>query len=208
MLTFEPVEHIYQWDGLPVPSVTQILNQWIRPSGSPYYVDTFSGATILAETFEAARDAGSAIHKGAAYILTGQGLDWDALSPELVAPLRQLEEWVRLFKVEPLYVEEPMFSTVLGVAGTPDILCRINGDKHAVALVDIKTGAYGLVAPQLYAYETIFREFHKCRKLIKRYVLHLPKNGGIYQFKPVEDNYAWPFFLARLSQWRYLKSKG
>src|SRR3990167_7667643 len=100
MLTFEPATHTYRYGEKKICSVTEVLGQWLLPPGASYYVNTFTGESVPADTFEAARVMGSAIHVGAAYILKGQGLNWDTLAPELVEPFRQLEAWIKMFRVE------------------------------------------------------------------------------------------------------------
>ena len=211
--TFDPETHTYRVNGEPVPSVTQVLGQWLLPPGAAYYINTFTGATIDAEKFEAARKGGNAIHRGAAYLLKGQGLDWGALAPDLVAPLKQCGEWIRLFGVEPLYVEKPMFSEALGVAGTPDLICSLNGNKDYLALVDIKTGLVNdMVGAQTAAYEKLLRDFNlrdfkKIWQAIKRYSLILPRDGSPFKFSPLDDKDDYAFFCARLTQYNYLKRR-
>ena len=207
-LTFDPEKHEYHANGELVPSVTQVLGQWLLPNSGAYYIDTVTGQTIDAESFGQAREAGNAIHKGAAYLLKGEGLNWNALATELAAPLRQCEEWIKTFGVKPLYVEEPMYSKTLGVAGTPDVLCAIYGDPHGLALVDIKTGLVNdMVGPQTAAYEKLARDFKGIRKIIRRYSLVLPRNGSPYKFTPLTDEKDYAFFCARLTQFNYLKGR-
>ena len=208
-LTFDPEKHEYRANGELVPSVTQVLGQWLLPSGGAYHINTFTGQTIDAEKFENARESGNAIHKGAAYLLEGKGLNWNALAPQLVAPLRRCEEWIKTFGVKPLYVEEPMYSKPLGVAGTPDVLCTIYGDPHGLALVDIKTGLVNdMVGPQTAAYEKLTRDSKGIRKIIRRYSLVLPRDGSPYKFTPLTGEQDYAFFCARLTQFNYLKKGG
>ena len=209
-LSFEPKGHVYRWNGQVVPSVTQVLHQWIRLEWSGVYVNTLSGATVDAVIFEAAGKVGKDIHIGAAYLLRGQGLDWDALSPDLVSPLKQCEVWVKLFSVKSLHVEEPMYSERLVVAGTPDLICTLNGDAKTIALVDIKTGlANDMVGAQTSGYEMIAREAKTIRKIIKRYSLVLPRDGSAYKFKPL-DGYVddATYFMACLTRHNYLRKRG
>ena len=39
-----------------------------------------------------------------------------------------------------------------------------------------------------------------------RYVLHLPKDGGEFQFKPLTDLRDWGMFQARMYQFNYLRA--
>lgn len=206
-LVFIPDSHTYLLDGERVPSVTQVLDEWreVKVYGRRFLVAA-SGAVVEGEVMDSAKDFGIAIHDGAKLILTGE-LDWDFLDPALVAPLRQFEKWVEDYDVQPLYIEQPMASKRHRVAGTPDLIGDLRGFRH-LCLVDFKTGAHALVAPQVCAYEMIFREEYKYRKPITKHVLYIPKDGRDYQFKPVEDNEAWSFFLSRLYQWVYLNQRG
>lgn len=207
MLNFDENEHVYRWDGEVVPSVTQAIQEWVRRPGSSYYVNTFTGVSVPAEYFEPARDFGSAVHKACKYLLTGEGLDWDSLDPVLVPPLRQFEQWTKDFKVKPLYIETPMYSHKHRVAGTPDLLCYLNGDKSFVALPDFKTGLDSpMTGPQTAAYEMISREDRKIRQVIRRFKLGLPKNGAQYRFTPLTNSHDLAFFLARRFQYSYLQN--
>lgn len=203
--TFDPEGHIYRLDGRVLPSVTQSLNEWreVTVYGKRFFIHTINGTVVEGEVMDNAAAFGRAIHVGAALILQDD-LDWGDLDPALVAPLREFEKWVDDYKVKPVHIEEPMYSEKYGVAGTPDLIGEIQGFRHR-CLVDFKTGAHALVAPQVYAYEMIYREQYKYRKPIIKHVLYLPKDGSAYQFKLVEDQEALPFFLSRLFQHNYLR---
>ena len=202
MLDFDEESHVYRWDGEVVPSVTQALKEWVKVQlgRREYYVGTIDGTVVDAETFEAAGDFGTAIHKACHLIMLDQ-LDWDAIDEDLIPCLVQFEQWLDDFKFKPEYIEHAMYSQKYGYAGTPDIRGLIL--KKNQGLVDIKTGLYNMVGPQTVAYDELFKENERKRKSVDRYVLHLPKDGTGYTFKRIEKRGDWKYFLNRLSQWRY-----
>jgi len=202
MLHFEEDEHIYRWNGIIVPSVTQALQEWVKVKLGryDYYVHTIKGTAVNAVDFEAAGDFGTAVHRACHYIMLDQ-LDWATVDDALIPCLVQFEQWIEDFKFKPEYIEHQMYSKKLGYAGTADIRGTILNNK--IVLPDIKTGIYSMVGPQTAAYEELFKETERKRKAAERYVLYLPKDGSKYKFEPVKAQGDWRFFLNRLSQWRY-----
>lgn len=208
MLEFDPATHTYTYDGRVVPSVTQVIGEWIpvKHMGFDYLVNAFTGEMVAAEKFREAADFGTAVHKGAKLILTGEGLDWDALDPALEPPLRQLERWIGDFKVEPRHVEVPMYSKRYGVAGTPDIICFVL--KNRLIVCDIKTGSLGAVGAQTAGYEILYREeYRRLSVKISRYALRLPKDGRPYDFIPMRNPEDKQFFLSRVFQYHYARKE-
>lgn len=211
-LVFKEKEHIYEYEGRRIPSVTSILNIWILTHAG--YVNTISGVVIGKEVFEAAQDFGTAIHLAIKYLLT-TGLNWDGLDPSLIPPLKQAERWINDWKIKPIQeftrvfiVEQPMMSKRYGYAGTLDIFCEISKVKGEVlCLTDWKTGDYGNASAQLAAYENLVREYTGCRKTIEKRVLYLPKDGGDYKFEQMNDKDSWSYFLSRLNCYKYERGK-
>ncbi len=205
--TFDAETHIYRLDGRVIPSVTQILGEFcpVTISGRDYYVNAFTGSVVGMEKFDKAADFGTAVHRGCTLILLhGKDfLDWDALAPELVGPLRQFVRWMAEWKPEVILAEAPLYSRKYGYAGTPDFVAKI---KRKVAVVDIKTGAFDMAGPQVAAYGELYKENYRYRGAVGRYVLHLPKNGGSYKFVPLTNGKDWNFFKSRLYQVQYLQS--
>lgn len=210
MLAFESDTHIYKWNGQVVPSVTQVIGEWrlVTISGRDYYINVFTGGVVDAGKFDKAADIGTAVHKACGIILEygRDGLDWDALAPELVLSLRHFVLWMEEWKPEILTVEESLYSRQYGYAGTSDIAVRI---KRKVAVVDIKTGVmFDMAGPQVAAYGELYKENHRYRGSVGRYVLHLPKlgNGREYKFMPLTNGKDWNFFKSRLYQAQFLQS--
>lgn len=198
MLTFSPADHRYEWNGQPVPSVTQVLGEFITIG--VVYISTFTGAHILAERMEAARDFGTAVHQMIALDVAGD-LDEDALDPALAAVLHQWHRVCCMVRPEIIMSETPLYCSAHGYAGTPDLVCKIKG---VLSIIDVKTGMMGLCGPQLAAYEMPVREHLKTRARFDRYGLHLPKDGSGAKLIKYEDRNDWEFFKCRLFQWRYL----
>jgi len=202
MLTFDEKEHRYEADGITVPSVTQILGEFIRVDiGAGWYVSTFTGQMIKADVFEAAGRMGTAIHDMIHYYLEDD-LDVEALSPELMAVLVQFREWQDMFKPEIMHTEKRGYSEKYGFAGTMDLVCKIGRD---IWIPDYKSGAYNTAGPQLAAYEKLYQESIDSHSPVKRAVLRLPKDGSKFKWVPMTDRKDWLFFQARKFQYDYLR---
>lgn len=205
--TFCEKTHTYKNKGVRIPSVTQILNEWVKIKtnrDAHYYVHTVSGVTISAETFRYAGDRGNAIHHGTKLVLEGI-LDWDVLDAILVDPLHKFETWMKEYDVHmgvDTQCEVSMMSERYQYAGTPDIITPIKG---VMSVIDIKTGAWGQAAAQLEAYEQLYREITGYKGKINHYVLDL--SGKKYDFRQVKDVGAWPFFLNSLGRYKYLTAQ-
>jgi len=124
--------HIYTFEGVVLPSVTQILEA--------------EGAVDTTFYDEYSRHRGSMVHLATHLDDTGE-LDEDSVDP-VIRPY--LEAWRRFkresgFTVE--YSEVPMMSTAYRYAGTPDVLGRFpenNGPARAVVELH-EDGKYKLV---------------------------------------------------------------
>lgn len=202
MLTFTEEGHRYEWNGQPVPSVTTILGEFITIG--VVYISTFTGARILAENMERARDFGIAVHKMIALDIAGE-LDEDALDPALAAVLSQWHRLCCMVRPEIIMSETPVYCSAHNYAGTPDIVCKIKG---ILSIIDCKTGLMGMCGPQTAGYELPVREHLKTRARFDRYGLHLPKDGGQYKLVKYSDRNDAAFFMSRLFQHNYLKAKG
>lgn len=203
MLTFDPEKHQYQWNGQPVQGVTSILNEWLKVTiaGERYHVNRFSGVAIPSWKMEEAGQAGTDIHKGCQLIIQG-GVDWSALAPEYVAPLRQFDKFLAEIKPNILYSEAPIYHPKHHYAGTVDIIAMIG---KALCFIDIKTGDSSTVGPQLSAYERGWTAYDKYIGRTERYALWLPKDGSPYKFEQLKNEFDWDFFKTCMFQNSYLK---
>jgi hypothetical protein len=102
-------------------------------------------------------------------------------------------------KIQPLVIEEAIFSKKFRYAGKPDIICRVNGK---VAVIDIKTGDYIATAHwQTAAYLKMYNEYADIPGIeaTERYLLLMPE-GGAACLRKVESNVEKDFadFLSML----------
>lgn len=204
MLTFDEITHTYKCEGRVVPSVTQVLREYVKIDiGLGIYISTITGQFVFADVFEAAGAVGTAIHKMILYYIEND-LSEEGLSPSLLAVLDRYKEWEQTFKPEYLYIEEPLYSSRYDYAGTPDIVCMIDRCR---TIIDIKTGAYGMAGPQLAAYERLDTESNGSHFPRARAVLYLPKDGSTFKWEPQINRRDWKFFEARLFQYIYLTGR-
>lgn len=202
MLKFEPNGHEYRWNNQIVPSVTQILGEFLHIGH--FYISTFTGASIPAYRMEAARDFGTAVHRMIALDIAGE-LDEETLDDRLLAVLKNWQQLRGMIRPEIIMSETPLYCSAHNYAGTPDIVCKIKG---VLSIIDCKTGLLGHCGPQLSGYEIPVREHLKTRARFDRYGLHLPKDGGAAKLIKYEDRNDWEFFKCRLFQYRYLRGRG
>jgi hypothetical protein len=198
MLTFNTALHEYKKLGKTVPSVTQVINEWLKVAigGEKWHVNRFTGVAIPSRKMDEGAAKGADLHKGCNLILQG-GIDWDSLAEEYVPPLRQFEQWLKDFDIQPLYSELMVYNSRMGYAGTIDLVVPI--DK-ALAFIDIKTGECGTVGPQLAAYEKAYCDQEKYVGRTARYALWLPKSGKPYKFEKLTNEGDWDFFKSCLFQ--------
>jgi len=194
MLTFDEATHTYRWNNVIVPSVTGIINEFqqITINGSQYHVNRYTGAVIPSYLMEEGAAKGKDIHKGCELILQG-GIDWNALDPEYVDPLRQFEKWLSDFNINPFYTEFQFYHPKFHYAGTIDIIAII--DK-TLSFIDIKTGECSTVSWQLSAYESGYCAHERYVGRTARYALWLPKSGDKYKFEKMIDTNGFECFKA------------
>lgn len=197
-LIFNKDTHEYAIEGRRVPSVTQILGEWVQVK--EYYVNTFTGTLVAASVFKEAGDRGTAVHEAVNILLT-LDLDWEYLDPALIYPLKQFIAWREKFKPQLVTTGYPMYSRAHGFAGTPDPFYLING---MLTFVDIKTGLeHPMVGPQTAAYVQMYREISKFKGGIKRYSLYLPMKKGTYKYEALDNKMDWQFFRAKHFCYKY-----
>lgn len=179
MNTFDPVSHKYSIDGRPVPSVTQVLNS------------VLGDAIWHASEWHMQR--GTAVHACAALIAQGKSFEHD---PEIDGQVRACRKFFADFQPEVLEVEKPLYSEAYNFAGTPDLICMINGKK---CVVDFKASLTDLVFLQLGGYAVLYG--------IIGYGIGVElKDDGDYKATPIvkTDRYRNEF-LACLSVWNIRK---
>lgn len=201
-IVFDEAAHRYTWadTGATIPSVTQIINEFIGPvdvNGASVFVHRVTGQVIYADVLTAASDFGSAVHRVVELALT-HGIDAIYYPEKIECSVQALAQWQRDFNPEIIQLEGRMASQQYGYAGTFDILCYLPSTKR-LSLIDVKTGIGNMTGVQTSAYERLIRENTGERKAIDRYKLRLPKvPGETYRLIPCSNPQDWVYFTHRL----------
>ena len=187
MLKFDKGNHAYTYDGQPVPSVTQVLQDC-------RLID-FTMVPEAALTDAAA--FGTAVHLACDYFDLGQ-LDGESLNADVNKCLTQWIKFLADFKVEIIESEGQIYSSRYRYAGTFDRVVKING---RITLLDIKTGikqkAHGV---QTAAYSKAYHEMTG-ERVLDRAGVYLDADS--YKFEPHRDKSDESVFMCALSIYNY-----
>lgn len=188
-LEFDRQNHVYLLNDYRVPSVTQILKEFveIRLGGIEYLVHTTSGMVMDKPDMALKADWGTAVHDGCRLLVLGHDLDWDSLDESLVEPLEKFKEFSDNYMFRPEVVEQPLYGSYQGFdfAGTPDFIGMVLGKR---CVIDIKTGTVmGMVGPQTAAYEFMFRQRTNFHGNISRAVLRYDKTSKRWLMKALKS---------------------
>lgn len=131
-LSFDAELHRYAWNGVTVPSVTQLLQPLVSYTG------------IDPAVLEAAQDRGSDVHE-ACHLFELEMLDEEYLRAESPYILGYVEGWKAFIRdCAPVWtrMETPLYHPVHRFAGTPDREGGFlyGGVRVTEATLDIKTG--------------------------------------------------------------------
>lgn len=146
-LLFYDDKHRYELDGTELTSVSELTK-----SMSSLNIDECMGNTL-----DVAAERGVICHKVIELILSGENVDG-----EYPAQYQPYVDGIVKFLAEndiiPIYIEKPFASEILGIAGTPDLICLFNGiltitDNKFVSSVDKSS-----VSAKLNAYRKICEE--------------------------------------------------
>ena len=184
-LTFEPVSHTYAYNGVVLPSVTQILapiTDWsfLSDEDKAWYADR-----------------GTAVHTATALDDLG-----DLVEESVHESIRgYLESWRGLLRdasIELLSVEERVCHPALGYAGTLDRRALVN-KRHAV--IDIKAGvklaSHGV---QVHGYKRAWNHWPpKLEHIQTCYTAYLQKDGKPAKLEPWTDTLHDQQFVALLT---------
>lgn len=184
---FIPETHTYTLDGVPVPSVTQLL----KPIGTDF-------SMIRPDVLENKRQLGTVVHEACEYDDDGD-LHEESL-PAVVVPY--VTAW-RRFRSDTgatiLANELQLVHEALRFAGTIDRMAEIDGERW---LLDIKTSAepvpsYGV---QLAGYQLLM---HMDDQPVRRATVHLRADGTyrMHEFKNPNDLAAFRALLA-IHNWK------
>lgn len=203
-------KHVYRnpETGRVIPGTTSVLGEYIKVErwDDTYFVHGPSGQAIPAEIMERASRFGNAFHKGGKLLFTGQGLNWNSLSPVLVPALSRLSAWAEENLLETLVCEQPLYSRVYDYAGTMDVLCKLKGIRP-LCLVDLKSGMFDLAGPQTAAYANLYRENFKFKGFVNRYVLYISRDGEKLEFVPMTGKTDFQYFLWKLNAYRWEQAR-
>jgi hypothetical protein len=186
MLTFEPIEHRYFWNGTEVPSVSTVLKP-LTDYGM-----------IPADKLEIARQKGVAVHKMVELHAKGD-LDEETL-PEWMRPV--LEQWLRFcddtgFKI--IEYERQVYHPAYGYAGTLDLIGMI-GEGDEFPIIDVKRSFFAgpVIGMQTAAYAEAYIAETGDKRIKTRYALKLNETGP-YRLEPFTDKKDFGDFITALA---------
>lgn len=192
MLSFNEERHEYRWNGVVVPSVTQLLNALHSFAGVPW------------DVLEAARLRGTRVHK-ACELFDLDDLDEEALAADLPQVVPYLEAWKKFVRdCEPNWegIEEQVYHPSHRYAGTLDRRgeLTVGGQRIQRAVVDIKTAVdlHPVWGVQTMAYSRAC-DWPDAR----RFSCQL-REDGTYRLREWTDPNDWPVFvsLTTLNAWK------
>lgn len=191
-LTFDEDLHRYTFNGLHIPSVTQILK-----TAGLVNLDW-----IPVEVLEQKADLGKKVHS-ATELYDKNDLNFDALHPAL---LDYLTGWIKFrkdFNFEPTEIEMQIVHQTYRYAGRIDRVGMMGKD---LILLDIKSGTKQKThAIQTAGYELLYNQNKKAKELIKRrFVVYLSPTG--YEVEEHKDKNDRGVFLAALSITNYINN--
>jgi hypothetical protein len=196
MLEFDPKTHIYRVDGVVKPSYSQVMNRVAVRKEDESHWQSVSGSEYMSDPVAA--DFGHQAHAVFANKLRDIPCTYDnALIP-----------WVQGFAffmskhdLEVKLVEQPMYSSIYGFCGTPDLVCIYNG-KYCVIDWKTSTANNWRWALQLAAYSQLVRELYKLRANAK--ILRMSVRIYENHYDPTEYTKSsdWYCFLSLLNTYK------
>jgi hypothetical protein len=130
----------YEVEGEKYPSVTTILNAKSKPYALQKWVKQL-GLNADAVSAEAMEE-GSEVHDMCERYMRGEEIVYtkDTKFHEVWRPFLRFVEWVTENNVEPILLEQTIFSKEHGYAGTMDLLCTVENKsgKAETWLIDLK----------------------------------------------------------------------
>jgi len=206
MLVYNDEKHLYTWNGLETPSVTQVLSRVAVKNGEHW--NSISGSEFI--TDHTAAEFGTAFHEVAHCIIRNVKCEYDPV----------LEPWVRGFKkfmkengihphnfwmYENVVTEKPLYSKKYRYAGTADLYLGISTEFcNSSVVYDWKTSVQfqDHFRMQLAAYDQLIKENYGVRKHIGRKCVRIFKDG--YEVKDYKKTRAadWNDFLSILNVYK------
>lgn len=157
-------------DGNYYPSVTTILDAY--PKGKRFEQWLKDMGNEADDVVERAAKQGTNVHEAIEALLKGEKIEWKDYT---------LDEWKMILRFEEFYnssnmliiaAEVNIVSTTIGVGGTIDIVCKINGERW---LIDTKTSGdiYDNHFVQLATYAMMWNEKYPDERIDRIGCLHL-----------------------------------
>lgn len=172
-LFFDPEAHRYYYQGSPVPCVSDIL----RP------IDSLTMGNIPPYILEAAADRGTRVHE-ATMDYDMDVLDEDDVDEDIAPYIDAYKKFAAEYPSLPTEFETPYFSEVTGVAGTLDMVKRIDGKKAIIDKKTSKTLSRLRCIIQLNIYRINYNAIHPESPVEALYILQL-KDTGKYRLMPI-----------------------
>lgn len=169
-LTFNPKSHEYRYNGVVVPSVTQILQPLMDFS------------MVKPHILEAASARGTAVHK-MTELYDANDLDESMLTEEMRLYLLAYKRFLDDCAFKPVLREQRLYHT-MGFSGTPDLGGLVRG---RMAVIDIKSmfnPGSPVIGVQLAAYKELINASGGA--IVDRFALHL-RRDGTYRLHPYTD---------------------
>ncbi len=184
-LVFDPVGHVYTWNGKRVPNVTAIIRDAL---GDPF-------ANVSPAVLEYARQRGQAVHKACELDDAGQ-LDERTVDPVIAGYLEAWRALRQAWRFRIMASELPIYNPALGYACTPDVVFEA---PTTWGVIEIKTGLPGLQAElQTAAQLEAARHHFDMLQGGERFAVRLDKNGKPH-FERHDHPGNWRDFLSCLN---------
>lgn len=195
-LTFEEDGHVYRWNGVVVPGVTQLLQG----------LHSFAGVPL--EVLQVAQERGTDFHD-MTQMVDEDDLDEDRLKaecPHLHAYLPGYRKFLLDCSPNWRHIEEPVFHRQLRYATRPDRIgeFKYQGKRVADAVVEYKTSA----APHaVWGIQTMAQAHAAGRPTARRFSLQVTPDGA-YRLREWIDPDDWPAFVSLLTLYQWRKRNG
>ncbi len=174
-LTFDAASHTYYWNGVRVPSVTQVLED----------VGIVDYSHLPERIRRHALDRGSAVHLATRFDDEGDLSD-SSVSEEIAGYLQAWRSFRERSGFQPGHIEKQFYSQLYQYAGTLDRVgyftsAAFGSSSYAPILLDIKSGeAPAWVKYQLAAYANFYANAAQFRRIAVE--LHSDGTYKLYEF--------------------------